>query len=110
MIPIPQCVVAMVTAPDMETARRIAAAALNGKAAACANLVPQIESHYWWQGKLEQSAEVLMVFKTTAPKQAALQKIVLENHPYETAEFIVMPITDGSAAYLAWIRNSVGTI
>ena len=110
MIHLPPCVVALVTAPDLETARKIAAAALNGKAAACANLVPQIESHYWWQGKLEQSAEVLIIFKTTAPKQAALQKIVLENHPYETAEFVVLPIADGSAPYLAWIRSSVGTI
>jgi periplasmic divalent cation tolerance protein len=101
------CLVALVTAPDLETARRIAQAALNSKAAACANLLPQIESHYWWQGKLEQNAEVLIIFKTTEPKRAALQEVVLANHPYETPEFVVLPITQGSGNYLAWIRNSV---
>lgn len=98
---------ALVTAPDLKTARKIVAAALKAKLAACANLVPHVESHYWWQGKLEQSREVLLIFKTPRAKIGALQKCVLALHPYETAEFIALPVTAGSRRYLDWIRASV---
>ena len=107
MIPAAPCITALVTAPDIETARKIAQAALTQKLAACANIVPNLESHYWWQGKLEQSAEVLIIFKTTVKMQMALRDCVLANHPYETAEFITQAIDFGSDAYLAWIRQNV---
>jgi periplasmic divalent cation tolerance protein len=107
MIPPSPSIIALVTAPDLETARKIARAALEQRLAACANLVPQIESHYWWQGKLEQSAEVLIVFKTNTACQRALQDCVLANHPYELPEFITVQITGGSDAYLSWIRQNV---
>ena len=80
------------------------------KLAACANIIPNLESHYWWQGKLEQSAEVLIVFKTTVKMQMTLRDCVLANHPYETAEFITQPIDFGSDAYLTWIRQNVATL
>ena len=82
--------VALVTAPDLKTARRLAKIILQSRLAACANLVPKIESHYWWDGKLEKSAEVLMILKTTSARLPELQKAVLENHPYDTPEFIVL--------------------
>jgi periplasmic divalent cation tolerance protein len=106
-MPPTQCITALVTAPDTDTARKLAQAALTQKLAACANIIPNIESHYWWQGKLDQSAEVLIVFKTTAQLQTALRDCVLANHPYETPEFITLPIDFGSDAYLAWIRENV---
>ena len=56
--------VVLVTAPDMDLARRLAKGALEAKLAACANIVPAVESHYWWKGKLESSDEVLLIFKT----------------------------------------------
>jgi periplasmic divalent cation tolerance protein len=100
--------VAFVTTPDLKTARRLAKVALESKVAACANLVPKVESHYWWQGKIEKSSEVLMILKTTKSKLGPLEKLVLANHPYETPEFISFPITDGSSGYLDWLTNSVG--
>ena len=60
--------VVMVTAPDMDLARRLAKAGLEAKLAACANIVPAIESHYWWEGKLERSKEALVIFKTRQEK------------------------------------------
>ena len=69
--------IVLVTAPDLKTARTLAKAALKSKLIACANLVPKIESHYWWQGKIESDAEVLLVLKTTKSKLAALEKLVL---------------------------------
>src|ERR1043165_7048619 len=88
MIPAAPCITALVTAPDIETARKIAQAALTQKLAACANIIPNLESHYWWQGKLEQSAEVLIIFKTTTKMQIALRDCVLANHPYETRSLL----------------------
>ncbi len=100
------CVV-LVTAPDLTTARKLAQGALAARLVACANLVPRIESHYVWQGKLEQSAEVLMVMKTTQRRLAAVEKYILANHPYDTAEFLVLPVATGAAKYLAWVAASV---
>jgi periplasmic divalent cation tolerance protein len=110
MLPPSQYITALVTAPDADTARKIAKAALTQKLAACANIVPNLESHYWWQGKLEQSAEVLIIFKSTVKMQTALRDCVLANHPYETPEFITQPIDFGSDAYLTWIRQNVAAL
>jgi len=102
-----QFVIALVTAPDLNVARKLAKVILQAKLAACANLVPKIESHYWWKNKIESGAEVLMILKTTQTKLAKLEKCVLENHPYDTPEFIVLPIASGNKKYLDWILESV---
>ncbi len=100
-------VVVLVTAPDLKTARQLAKAALKARLVACANLVPKIESHYWWQGKLERGAETLILFKTTRVKLAALEKMILARHPYDTPEFVVLPVTAGNQRYLDWLSASV---
>lgn len=82
-------------------------AAVRSRLVACANLIPKIESHYWWQGKLESSAEVLIIFKTTKAKLKALEKLIVEKHPYDTPEFIVLPIAAGNKRYLDWVSKSV---
>jgi periplasmic divalent cation tolerance protein len=97
--------IVLVTAPNLPTARRLAKAALAAKLIACANLVPKIESHYWWQGKMESGTEVLMLLKTRKPKLAALEKLILSQHPYDTPEFLVLPLEAGSAKYLAWMAT-----
>ena len=99
--------IVLVTAPDKKAARRLAQAALQERLAACANLLPGLESHYWWRGKMERSAEVLIIFKTTRRRLAALEKLVLQEHPYDTPEFVALPIGAGSERYLAWITASL---
>jgi periplasmic divalent cation tolerance protein len=99
--------VVLITAPDLKTARALARAALAARLIACANLVPKIESHYWWQGKIERGAEVLLVMKTTRARLAALEKLVLAKHPYDTPEFLVLPLKSGAARYLDWLEASV---
>jgi periplasmic divalent cation tolerance protein len=99
--------VVMVTAPDLKTGRKLARAALAAKLIACANLVPRIESHYWWQGTIEMGAEVLLVMKTTTARLAALEKLILAKHPYDTPEFIALPVSRGSRRYLDWVQESV---
>lgn len=98
------CVV-WVTAPDHDVARRLAMGALESRLVACANLLPGVESHYWWQGKLEQSSEVLVVFKTTRQRLTALEARVRDLHPYDTPEFVVLPIDAGNEKYLAWVTD-----
>ena len=97
----------LVTAPDSTTARLLANAALKARLVACANLIPGIESHYWWQSKIESSAEVLIIFKTTRAKLKALEKLIVEKHPYDTPEFVVLSISGGNKRYLAWVSASV---
>jgi len=97
--------IVLVTAPDLKTARALAKAALSARLIACANLVPKIESHYRWQGKIESSAEVLLVLKTQKSKLAALEKLVLAKHPYDTPEFLVLPVSAGSKKYLDWLAQ-----
>lgn len=99
--------IVFVTAPDLRTARKLARGALREKLVACANLVPKIESHYWWQGKIESSAELLCIFKTNKAKLAALEKLVLAHHPYDTPEILALPITSGTERYLGWLASSV---
>ena len=95
--------IVLVTAPDLKTARRLAKAALQARLIACANLVPRVESHYRWRGKLESGAETLLVLKTRKTKLGALEKFILADHPYDTPEFLVLPLSSGNAKYLAWL-------
>ena len=94
--------VVLVTAPDLKSARALARAALKSRLVACANLLPKIESHYWWKSKLETSAEILILFKTNSARLAALENLVVANNPYDTPEFIALSITYASKRYLAW--------
>jgi len=97
----------LVTAPDLKTARALAEATLRARLAACVNLIPGIESHYWWLGKLERGKEVLLVLKTVKSKLAGLENLILAKHPYDTPEFIVLPLIAGAARYLAWLTASL---
>ena len=100
--------IVLVTAPDLKTARALAKAALKARLTACASLVPKIESHYWWQGRIESGTEVLLMLKTPKSRLAALEKLILAKHPYDTPEFLVLPVSAGSGKYLAWLAASCG--
>src|SRR5665213_1991285 len=106
MKPAAQFSIVLVTAPDLKTARALARAALSAKLIACANLVPKIESHYWWRRKIESGAEVLLVLKTPKSKLAALEKLILARHPYDTPEFLALPLSAASRSYLDWLAAS----
>jgi periplasmic divalent cation tolerance protein len=98
-----QACVVLVTAPDRRVARRLARGALDGKLAACVQLLPGLESHYRWQGRLETGREVLLLFKTTRRRLAALERFVHAGHPYDTPEFLVLPASHGGRRYLDWL-------
>lgn len=98
--------IVLVTAPNLKTARGLAKSALSARLIACANLIPKIESHYWWREKIESSAEVLLVLKTRKAKLAALEKLVLARHPNETPEYVVLPLSAGNKNYLNWLAEN----
>ena len=97
------CVV-MTTAPSKEVAENLARAVLGARLAACVQ-IQQIESHYWWDGKITSDAEQLLYFKTTRDHYAALEQAILRDHPYDTPEIIMLPIEAGSRKYLDWIAR-----
>lgn len=99
-------VVILVTAPDIKVAKALASAVLEARLAACANVVPKVESFFWWQDKLQKADETQIVFKTTTARLAELEKLVKEKHPYDTPEFLVLPTMGGSEGYLDWIDAS----
>jgi periplasmic divalent cation tolerance protein len=97
--------IALVTAPDLKTARRLARAALEARLIACANLIPGIESHYRWEGKIERGSEVLIVLKTTAKCIGKLEKVIIAEHPYDTPEFVILDLRGGNKRYLDWLET-----
>jgi len=74
--------------------------------AACANIVPSVESIYRWKEKVERAREVLVIIKTNANRLAELEREVKRLHSYDVPEFLVLPIVAGSRSYLAWLQES----
>ncbi len=94
------------TFPDAETAERISRALVTDKLAACANIMPAVRSIYRWQGNIEEAAEIMVFFKTTADGYAALERRVKELHPYDVPEIIALPVSRGLSGYLGWVQES----
>ena len=105
MIEVDDCRMVFVTVPDAETGRRLARVVVEAGLAACVNVLPGVESHYRWEGKLECGQEVLLLMKTTSDRLAELERKILAEHPYETPEFVVTKMDGGNERYLAWLRE-----
>ena len=101
----PEVRVGFITAPDLETATGIARALVEERLVACVNLVPGIRSIYRWEGAIEEDAEVLLVVKTRADRAGDLVDRVIELHPYDLPEVVMLPAVGGSPAYLDWVRE-----
>ena len=99
--------IVVTTAGSEEEARKIAHALVDRQLAACVNIVPQIESVYRWQGKVETANEFLLVIKTTAGAFDNLRTTLTELHSYDVPECIAIAIEDGNPDYLQWIADSV---
>ena len=81
---------------------------IDERVAACVNVLPPMTSVYHWQGRVEQAQEQQLVIKTTAGQLPRLKVRLAALHPYEVPELLVVPVSDGSEAYLAWLRDAVG--
>jgi periplasmic divalent cation tolerance protein len=98
--------VVLTTAGSAEEARRIAHALVEQRLAACVNIVPQIESIYRWQGKVETAAEWLLVIKTTFERFSAVRDALAELHSYDVPECICLAVESGAQPYLDWLQQS----
>ncbi len=101
--------ITLVTAPGVEVARKIAQTLLQARLVACANLVPRVESHYWWEGKIEHAEEVLIILKSSNVLSKELIKAIRSIHPYTTPEIVTFGLTDGCENYLRWVLESVAS-
>lgn len=101
-----EVLVVLTSWPDAATARAAARQLIEERLAACANLVPAIESIYRWEGKLETANEVLMILKTTIGRYAQLETRVKALHPYDVPEILGLPVTEGLNAYLRWAQDA----
>jgi periplasmic divalent cation tolerance protein len=100
-------VLATTTTATMEDARKIAAALLEERLAACVQIVDPITSMYRWQGKLEEEREILVLIKSTRDLVGRIAELLDRIHPYEVPELIAMPIVDGSNSYLMWLGENL---
>jgi periplasmic divalent cation tolerance protein len=96
----------LTTWPDAESARAAARKLVEEKLAACGNLVQGVESIYRWQGNIETSSEVMVIFKTIAARLIELEARIRELHSYEVPEILALPVGAGSLAYLNWVVES----
>src|SRR6266699_934791 len=99
---------ALSTFPDAETARRISNQLITEKFAACANILPAIESIYRWKEKIESENETLVFFKLSEDRQSAFQEKLRSLHPYEVPEIIFIPVASGLPEYLHWVVENCG--
>lgn len=99
----PSARVVLMTAPDADSARRIARALVEERLAACVNIVPGITSIYRWEGALHEDAEHLLVAKTERNRLAALAERLAVLHPYALPELLALSPSGGSERYLAWV-------
>jgi periplasmic divalent cation tolerance protein len=97
----------LTTAGSKEEAHQIAHALVERRLAACVNIVHEVHSVYQWQGKVEESQELLLLIKTKASAIDRVCSAIKELHSYNLPEAVVIGIEAGSSAYLSWIGDSV---
>ncbi len=98
-------IVVLLTAANGEEAARLADLLVGSRLAACVQIMPEIESIYRWQGKIERQSEVLLIAKTLRSKFEDLEREVRALHSYETPEILALPVVVGSQPYLEWLQN-----
>ncbi len=99
--------ICLVTAPSLEEARSLARSLLEDRLVACVNLVPSVQSLYWWEGRIDESQEVLLVLKTRTERVPDLAASVRAQHSYSVPEVVSWPLGPGNPDYLGWVSAEV---
>jgi len=100
-------IVVLITCSSKEEAERIGKALIEHRLAACVNIISNIDSYFWWKGRVDYAKEFLLVIKTKIDVLHELIKFVKSTHSYETPEIIALPIIAGLSDYLRWIDDSL---
>jgi periplasmic divalent cation tolerance protein len=98
-------VIIFMTGPSASVLRKIGLQLVKERLAACVNVIPKVESIFYWEGRLCREREALMVVKSTAVRFQKLMKRTKQLHPYTVPEIIAMPIVKGSADYMKWVQK-----
>lgn len=105
---LPEFALVYVVCANPEEAQRIARAVLERRLAACANILPGIASLYWWEGKLEEAQETLLLLKAPYSYYEEIEKVVKSHHSYQVPAILRLPITQGLPEYLRWLAQETG--
>lgn len=99
----PSPLLVLTNLPDQASAEKLARQLVEGKLAACVNILAPCTSIYRWKGQTETASEIPMLIKTTAAAYAAVEDVIRALHPYELPEIVQVPISGGLPAYLEWL-------
>jgi periplasmic divalent cation tolerance protein len=91
--------------PDRGSAEKLADALIEGRLAACVNILSPCRSVYRWQGEVQHDEEFPLLIKTTRERYAALEQAIRAGHPYELPEIMAVPVERGLPAYLDWVAE-----
>jgi periplasmic divalent cation tolerance protein len=108
LAPSSESIVILTACPDEAVAARIARDLVESGLAACVSRVGPVHSTYRWRGAIQDEPEVLLVIKSVSARYSELEMRLKSLHPYEVPEIIALPVTRGSAEYLAWLGGAVG--
>jgi len=103
----PAARIVLTTADNPKEAAHLARTLVEEGLAACATMIPAVQSIYRWQGEIQLSTETMVMLKTGPDQLPALQARLLALHTYQTPEFLVLPVESGSKAYLDWLHASL---
>lgn len=97
----------LTVAPDATVARRLATSMVDERLAACVSILAGVTSIFRWDGSVQEESEVMLLAKTTTDTEPILRARLAELHPYDVPEILSLPVADGHAPYLQWIREEV---
>ncbi len=100
-------IVVMITARDQAEAQKISRHLLTERLAACVNMIPGVTSLFWWEGRIDESREVLLLVKSRRPLMSRIVAAARSQHSYEVPEILALPIEAGHDDYLNWIKANV---
>jgi len=99
-------VLLLTTWPDEQRAEQAARIFLQKNLVACVNILPKMLSIYKWDGDIKNGTEHQMLLKTSASRTEELKQAILERHPYECPEVLILPVTGGYDEYMNWITGN----
>lgn len=96
-----------ITVGNMEEARKIGRALVENRQVACVNLLENMQSMYWWEGKIQEDKEVVLIAKTTRTLVSQVIETVRALHSYACPCIVSLPVSDGYPGFLDWIKTEV---
>ena len=97
----------LTTVSSRKEATKLGQVLLRHKRAACVNIIPGVNSLFWWKGSVDRAREFLLLIKTDRRQLSKVEKLIRDHHSYEVPEMIGWPIRWGHKPYLKWLSTSV---